>query len=156
MLTGLRYLKNLKMIRKILFFLLYKKSNKFEKNIRKYEDVLFDIVIDFDEYPKLQNEYLTLFKLFGTKKEYIAYLEDKVLLHYTNKQRYGTLHRLDKNSLNNYFYPIAGITEYGDINSSDLVALNQRRAKMNLNPLDNFITNEYISKGIFLKLEVRV
>ena len=133
---------------------------KLEKNMSKdrilcrelfelYEDRIWLLAQHMDRFPKLQNSYLSLFKLYGKDKTHEAYLEDRVLVNYKDIQKYGT-QIIEGNNYFHRLYPISGICEGGVMTAYDVKALNQRRAKMGLESMEMYAKDLEENSGIFL------
>lgn len=118
-----------------------------------YENKIWLLAQHLDNHLQLQNKYLSLFKIFGIDKTYLAYLEDRVLINYKGIQKYGTQIRLGDNNFH-YLHQIIGICEVGELSSIDIKALNQRRAKMDLDSIEIYADELQKINGIFLKFEI--
>ena len=130
------------------------KNRKFCKKIfNLYEYKIWLLIQHADSIPSLQNSYLSLFKLFGKNKSYIAHLEDRVLVNYKGVQKYGTqiVMGLD---YHHYLIPIIGLDTFQILDSLQIKSLNQRRASMNLEPIEEYIDSLEKTSGIFLRTEI--
>jgi len=140
-----RYLKKLKnkitisKPQNISFF--NENSNRIFKFVVKLNDAV------------LQNEYLTLFKLFVKNKAEIAQLEDVVLVRNTGKQMYGTVNVI-MNNREYGFYPVIGICEVYELTPMDRMILNERRKKNDLPTIEDYINEMYVKYRKIIKYQI--
>ncbi len=139
---------------------LTKLEKRFSKNrkscryfFENFESNLWLLAYHLDKNPKLQNSFLSLFKLFGKNISNLAYLEDRVLINFKGIQKYGSQIRSGPNYFH-YLYPVLGICEIGEMSSFDIRALNDRRRKVGLDSMENDCAELERIQGVFLDLKI--
>lgn len=124
-----------------------KKGKEFFKS---NEDNIWLLVQHLDDFPLIQNQWLTIFKLFGSDLTNQAYLEDRVMVNLKGVQRYGT--QIKENGDHYILYPILGMEHGVGINDIDIQDLNRRRKKMKLNPIEDYFDELYKTSKVFVKI----